>query len=105
MKDLSFTYRVLSYFPLGWLVLFALFVLRTYLKLGHLPSYNNPDPKDLGFSIHHSIVFFGLFIVCIAMLFWGLCTIILAIKNRKSIRIADVTFFLAGTIFVCYLDL
>jgi hypothetical protein len=47
---------------LPWLHLgaFALFVVRAYASLGHWPSYGRPDPKDLGFVVHHAIVWLSL---------------------------------------------
>jgi hypothetical protein len=42
--------------PLGWLALFWLFVLRARLALGVWPQPYQPDPKDLGFDVHHVLI-------------------------------------------------
>lgn len=38
--------------PSLWFALFGTLVLRAVLLMGHLPTYGNPDPKDLGFPPH-----------------------------------------------------
>lgn len=60
----------LSLFPLSWIFLFYLFVLRAFIKLGKMPAYNLPDPKDLGYGIHHTLLFFTLPLVMGAMLLY-----------------------------------
>jgi hypothetical protein len=35
--------------------LFYSFVLRAYFALGRWPVYDQPDPKDLGFDLHHNL--------------------------------------------------
>lgn len=39
--------------PLIWLILFGMFVLRARLALGVWPLPHQPDPKDLGFTLHY----------------------------------------------------
>lgn len=94
MKLLSSIQRTLSYGPLSWIVLFLLFVLRAYFKLGRIPFYGNPDPKDLGFEIHHGFLFFTYFFLLLSLLFWLVLTGILFFKERKSVNMVDVVFYL-----------
>lgn len=48
---------ILSYFPLFLIGLYTTYVLRVYAHLGELPEpYINPDPKDLGFDLHHDAI-------------------------------------------------
>ena len=51
---------LLATYPLCWLALFYGFVLRARLALGYWPAPYLPDPKDLGFTVHHMAVLFGL---------------------------------------------
>lgn len=44
---------ILAAYPLGWLGLFYSFVLRARATLGFWPTPYRPDPKDLGFTLHH----------------------------------------------------
>lgn len=74
----------LSYVPIAWFILFALFYLRAYIFLQYVPSYNNPDPKSLGFTMHHFIVFWGIWGVLISPLFWLPLTILSVIKKKYS---------------------
>ncbi len=50
----------LSGYPLVWTVLFYAFVLRARMQLGHWPSPYQPDPKALGFNLHHGFLECGL---------------------------------------------
>lgn len=85
MNILNSLQRVISYLPLGWLLLFVSFVIRAYVKLERLPSYDNPDPKKLGFDIQHGLLFFNLFIVLGSILVWLPLTITLLIKDKKRL--------------------
>jgi hypothetical protein len=42
--------------PVILILLFYGFVLRARLELGYQPSMYHPDPKTLGFGVHHSMV-------------------------------------------------
>ena len=42
--------------PVLEVLLFYSFVLRARLSLGVWPAYNHPDPKQLGFVVHHDLV-------------------------------------------------
>jgi len=46
--------------PAGYLALFYSFVLRARLALGTWPLPYQPDPKALGFDIHHAAVLLAL---------------------------------------------
>ena len=46
--------------PAGYLALFYSFVLRARLALGTWPLPYQPDPKALGFDIHHAAVLLTL---------------------------------------------
>lgn len=102
MKLLHSFQRVLSYIPLGWLLLFALFVLRAYYKLGRMPIYGNPDPKDLGFILHHGILFFSYFLVILSIFLWVILTGILFVKDKKIIIKKDIFIFLCFYVFMFY---
>lgn len=52
----------LSYFPAFMLILYGSFVFRSYLYLNGLPTFSDPDPKDLGFDLHHDVIW-GLTLV------------------------------------------
>lgn len=51
---------LLAWYPLAWLVSVYLFVLRARFHLGFWPEPSRPDPKDLGFTVHHAVNWFGL---------------------------------------------
>lgn len=40
--------KVVAFAPLLNVMLLGLMILQAYLEHGHFPSYDNPDPKELG---------------------------------------------------------
>lgn len=62
MRNLSLRHTplLLAAYPLCWLALFYSFVLRARLALGYWPAPYQPDPKDLGFTLHHTAVLLGV---------------------------------------------
>ena len=59
----EFAPMLLAAFPVAWLGLLYAFVLRARLQLGHWPAPYRPDPKSLGFGLHHQAIWLGLFAV------------------------------------------
>ena len=70
---------ILAAYPLAWIALVYLFVIRARLHLGHWPTPNQPDPKTLGFSFHHQAIWFGL----MAMPVIAILTIVFALIGRR----------------------
>jgi hypothetical protein len=54
--------------PVAWLALFGLFILRARLALGAWPQPYTPDPKDLGFDLHHAALVLGMPLMFTAVL-------------------------------------
>jgi hypothetical protein len=59
-EPLALTAWLLAAFPIAFLVLFFTYVLRARLHLGYWPSYNHPDPKQLGWRVQHGLLWLGL---------------------------------------------
>jgi hypothetical protein len=55
-RPFPLTALTLAAFPLLLLVAFFGYVIEARLHLGHWPSYGQPDPKQLGWWIQHSIL-------------------------------------------------
>lgn len=53
--------------PAAWLVLFGLFILRARLTIGRWPTPSVPDPKDLGFDLHHAAIVVGVPFIFVAV--------------------------------------
>ena len=51
---------VVSTYPVGALISLYLFAYRARLVLGYWPAPHQPDPKNLGFDLHHLQVWIGL---------------------------------------------
>ena len=56
MKNfLKKSFTVLFYLPILHLIFFYSFLIRAIIKLGYFPTYENPDPNELGFEIHQKL--------------------------------------------------
>ncbi|GEM_PF-1706737 len=79
---------VIAFLPLLWIVIFWILVLHTFLKVGHWPKYNNPDPKEIGFGLYSFILFFGLFFIWIVSIYSILFNLIEAVlyKDWRPIK-------------------
>jgi hypothetical protein len=75
--------------PVCVLICFS-YALRARLELGHWPTYGNPDPKTLGWSVHHQLVFLSMFLVAPALVISGLSGIWLIFRGnpRSGARFA-----------------
>lgn len=85
MKAILILNKIVSYIPLGWLVIFGVFLFRSYLKIGYMPSYNHPDPKDLGMTVNYNLTFWGLPVVLLSIIFWIIVLVGIGIIDRKKI--------------------
>lgn len=77
-KIISYIYYFTCVLPIIYIVMFYSYVLRAYLKLGYLPGYNNPDPKELGFVMQRKLIYFISDAVIIGLLVW----LVLSIVNK-----------------------
>lgn len=54
--------------PVAWLFLFGVLILRARVALGRWPAAHEPDPKDLGFDLHHAVILAGIPLMFTAVL-------------------------------------
>ena len=73
---------VLALFPFLFLALFFVYVIRARLHLGYWPSYNHPDPKQLGWQFQHGLLWLGL----VNFPYAGGLAVVLAIISRVRAR-------------------
>ena len=88
---------LMATFPFLLLTVFFSYVLRARLFLGHWPSYNQPDPKQLGWWIQHSFLQLG-FISFPAV---ALSAVIFAIVGRFHRRDFPLWTIIAITLLAC----
>ena len=68
--------------PAAWLLLFGLFIVRARLALGRWPAPYQPDPKDLGFDLHHGAILAGMPVMIAAVL--GVTMLTLVVHPRPG---------------------
>ena len=68
---------VIAGFPVLWLGAFYNYVMMARLHLGYWPQYNRPDPKRLGWSIPHDLLWLGL-AYCPYVWLVALCVVLFA---------------------------
>lgn len=56
-RVINFLILLLCYIPYLDIFVYYSYVVRAIIKLGRIPSYDNPDPKALGFTIHRYLVY------------------------------------------------
>jgi len=54
--------------PVACVLLCFSYALRARLELGYWASYNHPDPKSLGWPIHHLLILASLFAIYPALI-------------------------------------
>lgn len=87
-KILKIIVFIAIYYPIIDLGIFYSFVLRAITKLNRLPTYNNPDPKDLGFNKHYEFVYTNYFeFIPITSLIVIIYLIICLIKKRNLLQL------------------
>lgn len=74
--------RALAVAPMCVLICLS-YACRARLELGHWATYGNPDPKTLGWSVHHELVLLSMFLVAPALVFSALSGIWLIIRGNR----------------------
>ena len=96
-KIFAYIYYFICVVPLLYVMIFYSYVLRAYLKLGYLPTYNNPDPKELGFIIHRKLIYLTSDVIIVGLFVW---LILSTIKKFKYQRWSYILYGLGTMIFV-----
>jgi hypothetical protein len=84
MKVIRILVKLILYLPWVYIMLFYSYVLRAYLKLGRLPTYNNPDPKELNFDLHRRFVYWS-FDIGIYSIVLSIILILLSFKLKSIV--------------------
>lgn len=72
-------------YPVAALAVFYGFVVRARFALGYWPVYNHPDPKQLGFDLHHLLVWVLLLPAPIVAIFAVIHSItVLVVLGKRS---------------------
>ncbi len=94
MKYLSSIHKWVSYLPLSWFILFISFVCGVSIKLGRIPTYNNPDPKEIGFGIPQFFILCLYISTIVSIIPWLILTMIIIVISKKHIKIINIFIFL-----------
>jgi hypothetical protein len=68
---------------MSFFLAFYSYVFRAFFSLGYFPSYNNPDPKELNFHMHHSIIYYLGELMILSAPFWFILLLINKFKYPK----------------------
>src|SRR5690606_7277592 len=81
-RNIRLSFDILSILPYLWLASFTLFVIATWLEVGHLPSYGNPDPKDTALAWLFLPTNYFLLLISIASVpVWGMIAVAGIVKQ------------------------
>ena len=95
-KLMKLVWRSLWYVPILFCFSFWTFFLRASFSLGRTPTYDQPDPKELGFSVHHVITWELFFAVELSFLICITSVLVRIFWKRMPIHKTDVLFFIGG---------
>jgi hypothetical protein len=86
MKNWKITFIILGLIPYGFIISLLTFYFHAGIFLGRLPSYNQPDPKELSFySSYYPFIQTTLEISLLTIFIWTAVSITYLILNRKSV--------------------
>lgn len=91
---------LLCYLPYVYLITFYSFVIRAVIKLGEVPTYDNPDPKELGFDVHREMVNKTFDWVVYGLILLVILVAIVLISKKFTVKKVHRTIFFAGFIIV-----
>jgi len=89
-KISNWLFTILCYLPYLYLTIYYSYILRAIIKIGRIPTYNNPDPKELGFNVHRNIVYKSFDIIVYT--FGVFLLLLLAAYFLKKLRVKKIHF-------------
>lgn len=99
MKSWKTYFYVLVTFPLIFSISLLTFYFHAGLILGRLPSYNQPDPKELGiYFYYHPIINLTGNIWILSFIIWLLSTVVYLIWKREKINWKPVIISILGQV-------
>lgn len=104
MKIWKSIYYILGVIPWTFIVSLLTFYFKAGQVLGHTPSYNNPDPKELViYKVYAPYIDWTLEIWLYSFVVWLLLTTIYFISRRKRIEWSPIIISGIGQILVIFL--
>ena len=77
---------LLCYFPYIYFLIYYSYVARAIIKLGRVPTPENPDPKALGFTTHRELIYRSADIVVVALGLFILLFLIMSYLKKITVR-------------------
>ena len=103
MKIINAIVIVFCYLPYTYLLLFYSYIIRASIELGRMPTYENPDPKQLGFDLHRQSVYDSFEVVFYSAFITGLSMGGLYLSGKLNIKKIHITIFVIGVAW-CFVD-
>lgn len=91
---------IVALIPIITILIFATYIVRGSVKLGYIPTPYNPDPKELGFKIHHYLINVGISTTFVSFIIWTGYIIMGNIFTSRLIAKEDVRVFLIYIVFI-----
>lgn len=90
------TMTLLCYLPIVYLVLYCSFIVRAIIKIGKIPSYNNPDPKDLKFDLHRELIYEFFDWVVYGLILFAVLFLITIIAKKFKVKKVHLIILMIG---------
>jgi len=93
-------YWVVCYLPWLYIIAFYSYVLRAIIRLNYVPSFDNPDPKVLGFYFHHALIYLLWEFSMWAVVAWGILRLVMYFMEIKVSKRETKVFTIAVIVFI-----
>jgi hypothetical protein len=97
-KLINHILTLLCYLPYLYLIGYYSYVLRAIIKLGKIPTYNNPDPKQLRFDTHREFIYELFDIIVYGLGIFVMILLIALMFKRLSVKWIHFKFLFTGII-------
>jgi hypothetical protein len=87
---------LLCYLPYVYLALFYSFVIRAIIKIGKIPTHNNPDPKDLKFDVHREIIYRAFDWLVYGLILFAVLFLISIIAKKFNVKKTHLVLLIIG---------
>jgi hypothetical protein len=101
-KKINQALILLGYLPLIYLIVYYAYVLRAIIKIGKIPTYGNPDPKELGFDTHRWLIYFLFDVVVYGVLIYIVLLCVTLYQKKFTVRKIHLYIFIIS-IFIFFL--
>ena len=101
-KVINKAMTAVCYLPYVYLIFFYSFVIRAILKTGRIPTYNNPDPKELQFGLHREWVYRTFDLVVYGLAVFSILFLVARFSKNLTVKKTHLIFLIVGIVIILF---